>query len=106
MQINLFLEFFGVDGMPDDIQQLLDWQQNALKHLLLRLPGVYEMFDNFEYFLIEQYQGLPCLVLKSLGNIPGYLIRKIVEVILLGQIVNVGVVDQVILLEELVMIID
>ena len=105
MQINFFLDFLRKNGMPDQINKLLDGDENLVNHLILGLPGMDMVLNGLEN-ACKDFQGLLCLEIKSLRDVPGNDMGVVVEMILFSLEVDIGIVGNVVLFHELLWVVD
>jgi hypothetical protein len=105
MQINFFLDFLRKNGMPDQINKLLDGSENLFNHLILGLPGMDVVLNGLEN-ACKDFKGLLRLEIKSLRDVPGNDMGVVVEMILFSLEVDIGIVGNVVLFHELLWVID
>ena len=91
--------------MPDQIYELLDGDENIVNHLILGLPGMDMVLNGLEN-ACKDFQGLLCLEIKSLRDVPGNDMGVVVEMILFSLEVDIGIVGNVVLFHELLWVVD
>jgi hypothetical protein len=105
MQIDFFLDFLRKNGMPDQINKLLDGSENLVNHLIFGLPGMDIVLNCLEN-ACKDFQGLLRFEIKGLRDIPGNDMGVVVEMILFSLEVYIGIVGNVVLFHELLWVID
>jgi hypothetical protein len=99
MQVEFLLNFLGINGVPDNINKLLNLHVNLHNPHLPLPPPQHIGLDHIKH--PPQYgQHLPTLDQERLLLVPGNDALKVVEHFPFGQVRDVGIVDDVVTFEK------
>lgn len=106
VEVNLLLNFFGIQRTSYNVNDLFDWFDDFLKHFFFGSFCMNVTLHHSEYFVVQNLQHDLCLVLKCLRDVSCDYIRIIVKELLFRLEVDVRVVHDMVLSHEHIRIVD